>query len=144
LLSINTDEPQNCIIDNDFETPLHLWSDDSKLLLMMEEGKLEDEGFGESESRTPLVNWTHPAYRQKSEEYDENSKTPLSHGAVWPAGMSKVQPLAPLDLGPGWYQLDKLIGSESLVGPAARSVYEDALAAGHAGEAEATPKQKRD
>merc|ERR1719387_1342593 len=109
----------------------------------MEEGKLEDEGFGEDASRTPLVGWAYPACREKSEEIDENSKTPLSHGAVWPAGISKVQPLTPLDLGPGWYQLDKLIGSDSLIGPAARSVYEDALAAGHAVEAEATPKQKR-
>jgi hypothetical protein len=132
LLSINTGEYENSIIDNDLETPMHSWYDDTKLLLM-EEGKLED---GHSASGTPMVGFIHPAYRQKSEEYDENSKTPLTQGAVWPAGMSKVQPLAPLDLGPGWYQLDKLIGSESLV--------ESAVIVGHLGEVEATSKRKRD
>jgi hypothetical protein len=137
LLSIQTDEPENCIIGTDFETPLHLWSDDSKLFLM-EEGKLTCEGFGDSESRTPLVGVTYPAwmYRKKSEDYDENSKTPLSHGAVWPAGMSKVQPLAPLDLGPGWCQLDNLIASESMVG--------HAVAAEQGGAREAASKEKRD
>jgi len=120
LLSIQMDDTENRIVDANATTPMYCWSDDSKLLLM-EEGKLEDEGFG-SPSGTPMFGVAHPAwtFQKKSsfEEYDENSKTPLSKGMVWPAGISKVQPLAPLDLGPGWCQLDKLIGSESLVGPA--------------------------
>jgi hypothetical protein len=135
LLSIQTDEPENSIIGENFETPLHCWSDDSKLFLM-EEGKLDDEGFGQNDSRTPLFGVAHPAwtFRTKSEEYDENSRTPLSHGAVWPAGMSKVQPLAPLDLGPGWYQLDTLMGSKSLTG--------GEVAAEGRGERKATSKEK--
>lgn len=139
LLSINTDEPENCIINSDFEeTPMNLWLDDSKFLLM-EEGKLEDEGFAEDASRTPLVGWTHPAYRQKSEEYDENSKTPLSHGAVWPAGVSKVQPLAPLDLGPGWYDFDKFAGLDV---PMAEP--KPAVTAGRPAQANATSNVRRD
>lgn len=136
LLSIETDVPETSILSGDFETPLHgFMSDDSKLF-MMEEGKLEDEGFGANE-KTPLVGVTQPGFtlRTKSEEIDENCKTPQTNGLVWPVGMSKVQPLAPLDLGPGWYQLDNLIGSESKVGPA--------VDAEHVGEGEMT-KQKRD
>jgi hypothetical protein len=142
LLSIQTDEPENRIFDKDFETPLHVMSDDSKLQLM-EEGKLEAEGFGVND-RTPLVGVAHPAwtssptwsYRGRFEEHDENAKTPLSHGAVWPVGISKVQPLAPLDLGPGWCELDKLKGSESLVGFAVEADRKDSE--------KATSKQKRD
>merc|ERR1719353_1105479 len=121
LLSIQMEDTENRIVDANSTTPMHCWSDDSKLFLM-EEGKLEDAGFGASPSGTPMVGVAHPAWtfqkKTSYEDYDENSKTPVSKGLVWPAGISKVQPLAPLDLGPGWCQLDKLIASESLVWPA--------------------------